>query len=80
MKPAVRTTLQVLAFALLAALSIYLLPQFHYYDKYDYEVGTPWKHELLQADFTFSILKDSAAYEEELAEITSGCGKLFCAG
>ena len=77
MKPAVRTTLQVLAFALLAALSIYLLPQFHYYDKYDYEVGTPWKHELLQADFTFSILKDSAAYEEELAEITSGFVPIF---
>ena len=77
MKPAVRTTLQVLAFALLAALSIYLLPQFHYYDKYDYEVGTPWKHELLQADFTFSILKDSAAYEEERAEITSGFVPIF---
>lgn len=77
MKPAVRTTLQVLAFAFLAALSIYLLPQFHYYDKYDYEVGTPWKHELLQADFTFSILKDSAAYEEELAEITSGFVPIF---
>ena len=77
MKPAVRTTLQVLAFALLAALSIYLLPQFHYYDKYDYEVGTPWKHELLQADFTFSILKDSAAYDEERAEITSGFVPIF---
>ena len=38
--------------------------QVYNYDKYDYEVGTPWKHELLQADFTFSILKDSAAYEE----------------
>jgi putative nucleotidyltransferase with HDIG domain len=64
MKPIVRTVLQLAAFVLLAALSIYLLPKHQYVTTYDYTVGRPWGYGLLKADIDFSILKT----DKELAE------------
>jgi putative nucleotidyltransferase with HDIG domain len=63
MKPVVRTVLQLTAFVLLAALSIYLLPKQQYATSYDYTVGRPWGYGLLKADVDFSIIKT----DQELA-------------
>ena len=60
MKPALRTSLQILAFVVLAALSIYLLPNQQHSVSYDYTVGRPWGYGLLKADVDFPILKTEA--------------------
>ena len=60
MKPALRTSLQILAFVVLAALSIYLLPNRQHSVSYDYTVGRPWGYGLLKADVDFPILKTEA--------------------
>ena len=57
MKPFVKTILQGVSFAVLAALSIYLLPNYQSTFRYDYEVGKPWGHGLLRANFDFPIYK-----------------------
>jgi diguanylate cyclase (GGDEF)-like protein len=72
MKPALRTSLQILAFVVLAALSIYLLPNQQYSVSYDYTVGRPWGYGLLKADVDFPILKTDAELEAERARLLKG--------
>ena len=69
MKPALRTSLQILAFVVLAALSIYLLPTRQHSVSYDYTVGRPWGYGLLKADVDFPILKTDAELESERARL-----------
>lgn len=64
MRPALRTTCQVLALVALTALSLYLFPKYNNPFKYHFEVGQPWGYGLMTAEFDFPIYKT----EEQLAE------------
>lgn len=68
MKPFVKTILQGVSFAVLAALSIYLLPNYQSTFRYDYEVGKPWGHGLLRANFDFPIYKTDEQIRQETAK------------
>ena len=65
MKKSIRTTIQLLSLAALAALCIYLCP--HYTDsfKYHFEVGQPWGYGLVTAEFDFPIYKTDAQLQQE---------------
>ncbi len=65
MKPLLRTSLQSMALAALAALSIYLFPRFESNFKYTYEVGQPWGYGLVMAEFDFPINKTEAQLAAE---------------
>jgi putative nucleotidyltransferase with HDIG domain len=65
MKPALKISLQILAFVILAALSIYLLPRQQHSVSFDYTVGRPWGYGLLKADMDFPILKTEAELSVE---------------
>ena len=65
MKPVLRTSLQWIALAALAALSIYLFPRYESNFKYSYEVGQPWGYGLVMADFDFLINKTEAQLASE---------------
>ena len=69
MKPALRISLQILAFVILAALSIYLLPRQQHSVSFDYTVGRPWGYGLLKADMDFPILKTEAELSVERARL-----------
>ncbi len=57
MKPILRTTLQIFAFVVLAALSIYLFPRYENNFKFTYEVGQPWGYGMVMAEYDFPIYK-----------------------
>ena len=65
MKPVLRTSLQLIALAALAALAIYLFPRYESNFKYTYEVGQPWGYGLVMAEFDFPINKTEAQLEAE---------------
>lgn len=65
MKSSLRISLQVLSFALLAALSIYLAPKYSNPFKYHFEVGQPWAYGLVTAESNFAIYKTDAQLLEE---------------
>ena len=65
MKPVLRTSLQCIALAALAALSIYLFPRYESNFKYTYEVGQPWGYGLVMAEFDFLINKTEAQLDAE---------------
>lgn len=65
MKPVLRTSLQLIALAALAALSIYLFPRYESNFKYTYEVGQPWGYGLVMAEFNFPINKTETQLEAE---------------
>ena len=65
MKPVLRTSLQLIALAALAALSIYLFPRYESNFKYTYEVGQPWGYGLVMAEFNFPINKTDTQLEAE---------------
>ena len=69
MKPALRTTLQVLSFAALAALAIYLAPKYSNPFKYHFEVGQPWAYGLVTAKSNFAIYKTDAQLEAEYQQV-----------
>ena len=69
MKPAIRTTLQVLSFAALAALAIYLAPKYSNPFKYHFEVGQPWAYGLVTAKSNFAIYKTDAQLESEYQQV-----------
>lgn len=69
MKPALKISLQILAFVILAALSIYLLPRQQHSVSFDYTVGRPWGYGLLKADMDFPILKTEAELSVERARL-----------
>ena len=60
MKSSLRISLQVLSFALLAALSIYLAPKYSNPFKYHFEVGQPWAYGLVTAEFNVPIYRTEA--------------------
>lgn len=65
MKPAIRTTFQLLALAALATLSIYLAPKYSNPFKYHFEVGQPWGYGLVTAEFDFPIYKTDDQLQQE---------------
>ena len=65
MKPVLRTSLQLIALAALAALAIYLFPRYESNFKYTYEVGQPWGYGLVMAEFNFPINKTETQLEAE---------------
>ncbi len=65
MKPVLRTSLQLIALAALAALAIYLFPRYESNFKYTYEVGQPWGYGLVMAEFNFPINKTDTQLEAE---------------
>ena len=69
MKKSIRTTIQLLSLAALAALCIYLCP--HYTDsfKYHFEVGQPWGYGLVTAEFDFPIYKTDAQLQQEYDQV-----------
>ena len=69
MKPSIRITLQVLAFATLAALSIYLSPKYSNPFKYHFEIGQPWAYGLVTAESNFAIYKTEAQLQAERQEL-----------
>lgn len=69
MKPSLRIFLQVLSFAALAALSIYLAPKYSNLFNYHYEIGQPWGHSLVTADFDFGIYKTDEQLESDYQEV-----------
>ena len=66
MKPVVRTILQLLSFAALAVLAIYLFPKYHYVTKFEYEIDKPWMYNTLVADRDIPIHKYESQISEEL--------------
>ncbi len=69
MKSSLRISLQVLSFALLAALSIYLAPEYSNPFKYHFEVGQPWAYGLVTAEANFAIYKTDAQLLEEQQQV-----------
>ena len=69
MKSSLRISLQVLSFALLAALSIYLAPKYSNPFKYHFEVGQPWAYGLVTAESNFAIYKTDAQLAIEQKQI-----------
>ncbi len=69
MKSSIRISLQVLSFALLAALSIYLAPKYSNPFKYHFEVGQPWAYGLVTAESNFAIYKTDAQLAIEQQQI-----------
>ncbi len=69
MKSSLRISLQVLSFALLAALSIYLAPEYSNPFKYHFEVGQPWAYGLVTAESNFAIYKTDAQLLEEQQQV-----------
>ena len=69
MKSSLRISLQVLSFALLAALSIYLAPKYSNPFKYHFEVGQPWAYGLVTAESNFAIYKTDAQLVMEQQQI-----------
>ena len=65
MKPVLRTSLQLIAIAALAALTIYLFPRYESNFKYTYEIGQPWGYGLVMAEFDFPISKTEAQLQTE---------------
>ena len=69
MKSSLRISLQVLSFALLAALSIYLAPKYSNPFKYHFEVGQPWAYGLVTAESNFAIYKSDAQLAADQQQI-----------
>ena len=69
MKTSIRTSLQVLSLAALAALTIYLAPKYSNPFKYHFEEGQPWGYGLVTAEFDFPIYKTEAQLNQEYAEV-----------
>ena len=69
MKTSIRTSLQVLSLAALAALAIYLAPKYSNPFKYHFEEGQPWGYGLVTAEFDFPIYKTEAQLNQEYAEV-----------
>ena len=69
MKSSIRISLQVLSFAALAALSIYLAPKYSNPFKYHFEIGQPWAYGLVTAESNFAIYKTEAQLDIERQEV-----------
>jgi putative nucleotidyltransferase with HDIG domain len=69
MKKSIRTTIQVLSFATLAALCIYLSPRYTNPFKYHFEIGQPWGYSLVKAEYSFPILKTEEQLQAEYQQV-----------
>ena len=69
MKKSLIVTLQVVSFAALAALAIYLAPKYSNPFKYHFEVGQPWAYGLITAESNFAIYKTEAQLEAERQQV-----------
>ena len=69
MKQSIKTTIQVLSLAVLAALSIYLFPYSTNPFKYNFEIGQPWGYSLVKAKYNFPILKTGAQLQNEYDQV-----------
>lgn len=66
--PFLSASLKVGVLLLLIAAIVHLYPRKASAPSYRYEVGRPWSHETLTADFSFPIYKTDAQVEEEQQE------------
>lgn len=69
MKPALRTTIQILSLAALAALAIYMMPKYTHTFKYDFEVGQPWAYGLITSEYDFAIYKTESQLQREKQQV-----------
>ena len=69
MKKSIRTTIQLLSLAALAALCIYLCPRYTDSFTYHFEVGQPWGYGLVTAEFDFPIYKTDAQLQQEYDQV-----------
>ena len=69
MKKSIRTTIQLLSLAALAALCIYLCPRYTDSFKYHFEMGQPWGYGLVTAEFDFPIYKTDAQLQQEYDQV-----------
>jgi putative nucleotidyltransferase with HDIG domain len=69
MKQPIRTTIQILSLAALAALCIYFLPRYNNPFKYHFEIGQPWGYGLVTAEYDFPIYKTETQLQKEYAHI-----------
>lgn len=69
MKQSIRTIIQLLSLAALAAMCIYLFPRYTNPFKYHFEVGQPWGYSLVTAEYNFPIYKPESQLQKEYAEV-----------
>lgn len=68
MKASIRTSIQLLSLAALAALCIYLFPRYTNPFKYHFEIGQPWGYSLIKAEYDFPIYKPESQLQKEYAQ------------
>lgn len=68
MKASIRTSIQLLSLAALAALCIYLFPRYTNPFKYHFEIGQPWGYSLIKAEYNFPIYKPESQLQKEYAQ------------
>ena len=68
-KSITKNVVMVLAYILLAGVTVYLYPRYDRSFPYRYEVGRPWSYDRLVAEFDFPIYKSEAQLNEEQEEV-----------
>ena len=69
LKSVTKNAVTILAYILLAAVTVYLYPRYDGSFPYRYEVGRPWSYDRLVAEFDFPIYKSDAQLEQEESEV-----------
>ena len=69
LKSVTKNVVKVLAYVLLAGVTVYLYPRYDRSFPYRYEVGRPWSYDRLVAEFDFPIYKSESQLKEEEREV-----------
>ena len=64
-----KNVVNILAYVLLAAVTVYLYPRYDRSFPYRYEIGRPWSYDRLVAEFDFPIYKSDAQLNKEEIEV-----------
>ena len=64
-----KNVVNILAYFLLATMTVYLYPRYDRSFPYWYEVGRPWSYDRLVAEFDFPIYKSDAQLNKEEIEV-----------
>lgn len=68
-KSVTKNLITILAYILLAGITVYLYPRYDGSFPYRYEVGRPWSYDRLVAEFDFPIYKSESQLAQEEAEV-----------
>jgi hypothetical protein len=66
-----RTILRLGVFVVLAAIIVLMFPRYNNAFRYHFEIGKPWGHETLTADFDFPIYKTDEQMAREQQQLLS---------